>query len=167
MAAKVKSATTAVKAALLSKSGQKVSSPSSSSQIEAAANLNDNRWREKYAKYKHELTKGVWGYWEHGLWKPLAISARHRAKLRREVLLAGEWAISSSSSEFSFYVTRGFGLGFSLLLLLFREWNHDPPRKAMRDVRKGHICDRISAQKYALHLPLPPRRCISQFVTLY
>ncbi|KMZ59930.1 hypothetical protein ZOSMA_63G00420 [Zostera marina] len=117
MAAKAKSATTAVKAALLSKSGQKVSSPSSSSQIEAAAKLNDSQWRKKYARYKDELSKGVWGYWELGLWKPLAISALHRAKLRREVLLAGE------------------------------EWNHDPPRKPMRDVRKGHICDRIAAQK--------------------
>lgn len=90
MAAKAKSATTAVKAALLSKSGQKVSSPSSSSQIEAAAKLNDSQWRKKYARYKDELSKGVWGYWELGLWKPLAISALHRAKLRREVLLAGE-----------------------------------------------------------------------------
>ncbi|KAG1361501.1 hypothetical protein COCNU_09G009640 [Cocos nucifera] len=47
-------------------------------------------WREKLAKYKNELAKGVWGYWELGAWKPLALSARKRARLRKEVLLAGE-----------------------------------------------------------------------------
>ncbi|KAI9073266.1 hypothetical protein K1719_044788 [Acacia pycnantha] len=45
-------------------------------------------WREKLAKYKDELAKGVWGYWELGAWKPLGISARHRARLRKEVLAA-------------------------------------------------------------------------------
>ncbi|KAG1338012.1 hypothetical protein COCNU_04G003180 [Cocos nucifera] len=47
-------------------------------------------WREKLAKFKNELAKGVWGYWELGAWKPLALSARKRARLRKEVLLAGE-----------------------------------------------------------------------------
>ncbi|CAI9117044.1 OLC1v1018356C1 [Oldenlandia corymbosa var. corymbosa] len=76
-------------------------------------------WREKLVKYKDELSKGVWGYWELGAWKPLGISARHRARLRKEVLLAGG------------------------------DWNYDPARKEMRNVRKGHKCDRISAEKRA------------------
>ncbi|KAH9310758.1 hypothetical protein KI387_025793 [Taxus chinensis] len=76
-------------------------------------------WREKLEKYKGELSKGVWGYMQDGRWKPLAISARHRAKLRKEVLLAGE------------------------------DWPYDPPRKEMRNVMKGHKCDRISAEKRA------------------
>ncbi|KAL6619677.1 hypothetical protein ACP70R_034816 [Stipagrostis hirtigluma subsp. patula] len=76
-------------------------------------------WREKLAKYKGELGKGVWGYWELGAWKPLGISARKRARLRKEVLLAGE------------------------------EWTYDPPRGEMRTKRKGHKCDRISAEKRA------------------
>lgn len=76
-------------------------------------------WREKLAKYKDELSKGVWGYWELGAWKPLGISARRRARLRKEVLLAGE------------------------------DWNYDPARKEMRAVRKGHKVDRIAAEKRA------------------
>jgi hypothetical protein len=76
-------------------------------------------WREKLAKYKDELAKGVWGYWELGAWKPLSISARHRARLRKEVLLAGE------------------------------DWNYDPERKEMRTRRKGHKVDRIAAEKRA------------------
>ncbi|KAG2615978.1 hypothetical protein PVAP13_3NG079914 [Panicum virgatum] len=76
-------------------------------------------WREKLAKYKGELGKGVWGYWELGAWKPLGISARKRARLRKEVLLAGE------------------------------DWTYDPPRGEMRTKRKGHKCDRISAEKRA------------------
>lgn len=74
-------------------------------------------WREKLVKYKDELSKGVWGYWELGAWKPLGISARRRARLRKEVLLAGE------------------------------DWNYDPQRKEMRNKRKGHKCDRIAAEK--------------------
>ncbi|MED6192647.1 hypothetical protein PIB30_011983 [Stylosanthes scabra] len=74
-------------------------------------------WREKLAKYKDELTKGVWGYWELGAWKPLSISARRRARLRKEVLLAGE------------------------------DWQFDQERKEMRTRRKGHKCDRIAAEK--------------------
>ncbi|OWM88647.1 hypothetical protein CDL15_Pgr002414 [Punica granatum] len=74
-------------------------------------------WREKLAKYKDELSKGVWGYWELGAWKPLGISARRRARLRKEVLLAGQ------------------------------DWPFDPERKEMRNVRKGHKCDRIAAEK--------------------
>lgn len=74
-------------------------------------------WRDKLAKYKNELSKGVWGYWELGAWKPLGISARHRARLRKEVLLAGE------------------------------NWPYDPERKEMRTKRKGHKCDRIAAEK--------------------
>ncbi|MQM09063.1 hypothetical protein Taro_041924, partial [Colocasia esculenta] len=77
-------------------------------------------WREKLAKYKDELSKGVWGYWELGAWKPLSFSARQRARLRKEVLLAGE------------------------------EWPYDPSRKEMRTKRKGHKCDRVSAEKLAL-----------------
>ena len=76
-------------------------------------------WREKLAKHKDELAKGVWGYWELGAWKPLGISARHRARIRKEVLLAGE------------------------------DWPYDPARKEMRSKRKGHKCDRIAAQKRA------------------
>ncbi|XP_027148577.1 uncharacterized protein LOC113749116 [Coffea eugenioides] len=74
-------------------------------------------WRDKLVKYKDELSKGVWGYWELGAWKPLGISARRRARLRKEVLLAGE------------------------------DWNYDPQRKEMRNKRKGHKCDRIAAEK--------------------
>ncbi|XP_057422353.1 uncharacterized protein LOC130716166 [Lotus japonicus] len=76
-------------------------------------------WREKLAKYKDELAKGVWGYWELGAWKPLSISARRRAQLRKEVLLAGE------------------------------DWPYDPERKEMKTKRKGHKCDRIAAEKRA------------------
>ncbi|CBI19919.3 unnamed protein product, partial [Vitis vinifera] len=76
-------------------------------------------WREKLTKYKDELSKGVWGYWELGAWKPLGISGRRRARLRKEVLLAGE------------------------------DWPYDPERKEMRTKRKGHKCDRISAEKRA------------------
>ncbi|KAK3140911.1 hypothetical protein QOZ80_5AG0407680 [Eleusine coracana subsp. coracana] len=76
-------------------------------------------WREKLAKFKGELGKGVWGYWELGAWKPLGLSARKRARLRKEVLLAGE------------------------------DWTYDPPRGEMRTKRKGHKCDRISAEKRA------------------
>ncbi|KAL4385698.1 hypothetical protein GQ457_15G026220 [Hibiscus cannabinus] len=74
-------------------------------------------WREKLAKYKVELSKGVWGYWELGAWKPLGISARRRARLRKETLLAGQ------------------------------DWPYDPERKEMRTKMKGHKCDRISAEK--------------------
>ncbi|XAR59908.1 hypothetical protein NMG60_11033084 [Bertholletia excelsa] len=76
-------------------------------------------WRDKLAKYKDELSKGVWGYWELGAWKPLGISARHRARLRKEVLLAGE------------------------------DWPYDPARREMRTKRKGHKCDRMAAEKRA------------------
>ena len=76
-------------------------------------------WREKLTKYKDELSKGVWGYWELGAWKPLGISARRRARLRKEVLLAGE------------------------------DWPYDPERKEMRTKRKGHKVDRIAAEKRA------------------
>ncbi|KAK9164558.1 hypothetical protein Syun_005460 [Stephania yunnanensis] len=76
-------------------------------------------WREKLAKYKDELSKGVWGYWELGAWKPLGISGRRRARLRKEVLLAGQ------------------------------DWPYDPPRKEMKTKRKGHKCDRVSAEKRA------------------
>ncbi|KAJ9167378.1 hypothetical protein P3X46_022036 [Hevea brasiliensis] len=74
-------------------------------------------WREKLAKHKDELSKGVWGYWNLGAWTPLHISARRRARLRKEVLLAGE------------------------------DWPYDPERKEMRNKMKGHKCDRISAEK--------------------
>ncbi|XP_051124421.1 uncharacterized protein LOC127246855 [Andrographis paniculata] len=74
-------------------------------------------WRQKLTKYKDELSKGVWGYWELGAWKPLGISARRRARLRKEVLNAGA------------------------------DWPYDPERKEMRNVRKGHKVDRIAAEK--------------------
>jgi hypothetical protein len=74
-------------------------------------------WKDKLAKYKGELSKGVWGYWELGAWKPLGISGRQRARLRKEVLLAGE------------------------------DWTYDPPRGEMRTKRKGHKVDRIAAEK--------------------
>ncbi|XP_068669457.1 uncharacterized protein [Aristolochia californica] len=76
-------------------------------------------WREKLAKNKDELAKGVWGYWKLGAWTPLSISARRRARLRKEVLLAGE------------------------------DWPYDPLRGEMRNKRKGHKCDRIAAEKRA------------------
>ncbi|KAK1313620.1 hypothetical protein QJS10_CPA06g00030 [Acorus calamus] len=76
-------------------------------------------WRERMEKYKSELSKGVWGYWYLGAWRPLAISGRHRARIRKEALLAGE------------------------------DWPYDPERGEMRNVRKGHKCDRISAEKRA------------------
>lgn len=76
-------------------------------------------WREKLLRYKDELAKGVWGYWELGAWKPLSISARHRARIRKEVLLSGE------------------------------DWPYDPERKEMKTRRKGHKCDRIAAEKRA------------------
>ncbi|KAF4380392.1 hypothetical protein F8388_024685 [Cannabis sativa] len=74
-------------------------------------------WREKLVKYKNELSKGVWGYWELGAWKPLGLSARRRARLRKEVLLAEQ------------------------------DWHYDPERKEMRTKRKGHKHDRIAAEK--------------------
>ncbi|KAH0470010.1 hypothetical protein IEQ34_001568 [Dendrobium chrysotoxum] len=74
-------------------------------------------WKEKLARYKDELSNGVWGYWELGAWKPLALSARKRAAIRKEVLLAGE------------------------------VWPYDPPKKEMRNKRKGHKCDRVAAEK--------------------
>ncbi|KAG6419714.1 hypothetical protein SASPL_116224 [Salvia splendens] len=76
-------------------------------------------WREKLTKYRDELSKGVWGYWELGAWNPLAISARHRARIRKEVLLAGG------------------------------DWEFDPERKEMKTKRKGHKVDRLAAEKRA------------------
>ncbi|KAF9596645.1 hypothetical protein IFM89_012768 [Coptis chinensis] len=76
-------------------------------------------WKEKLVKYKDELSKGVWGYWELGAWKPLGISGRRRARLRKEVLLAGQ------------------------------DWPYDPARKEMRTKRKGHKVDRVAAEKRA------------------
>ncbi|KAF9667331.1 hypothetical protein SADUNF_Sadunf15G0011700 [Salix dunnii] len=76
-------------------------------------------WKEKLAKHKNELCKGVWGYWNLGAWTPLHISGRRRARLRKEVLLAGE------------------------------DWPYDPERKEMRTKMKGHKCDRIAAERRA------------------
>ncbi|KAG6422695.1 hypothetical protein SASPL_113073 [Salvia splendens] len=76
-------------------------------------------WKEKLTKYRDELSKGVWGYWELGAWKPLAISARRRARIRKEVLLAGG------------------------------DWEFDPERKEMKTKRKGHKVDRLAAEKRA------------------
>ncbi|KAH6832344.1 tyrosine sulfotransferase-like protein [Perilla frutescens var. hirtella] len=76
-------------------------------------------WREKLTKYRDELSKGVWGYWELGAWKPLAISAHHRARIRKELLLAGG------------------------------DWEFDPERKEMKTKRKGHKVDRLAAEKRA------------------
>uniref|UniRef100_A0A6N2LNJ7 Uncharacterized protein n=1 Tax=Salix viminalis TaxID=40686 RepID=A0A6N2LNJ7_SALVM len=61
-------------------------------------------WKEKLAKHKNELSKGV---------------GRRRARLRKEVLLAGE------------------------------DWPYDPERKEMRTKMKGHKCDRIAAERRA------------------
>ncbi|KAK4804199.1 hypothetical protein SAY86_004016 [Trapa natans] len=79
--------------------------------------MGEYQYREKLAKYKDELSKGVWGYWELGAWKPLGISPRRCARLRKEVLMAGQ------------------------------DWPFYPEKKEMRNVRKGHKCDRISAEK--------------------
>ncbi|KAJ6411009.1 hypothetical protein OIU84_007709 [Salix udensis] len=54
-----------------------------------------------------------------GAWTPLHISGRRRARLRKEVLLAGE------------------------------DWPYDPERKEMRTKMKGHKCDRIAAERRA------------------
>ncbi|KAL2608275.1 hypothetical protein R1flu_026848 [Riccia fluitans] len=70
-------------------------------------------------KWASELAKGVHGYWANGRWKPLAISARHRAKIRKETLLAGG------------------------------DWTYDAPRKEMKTVMKGHKVDRLAEQKRA------------------
>ncbi|KAG8386191.1 hypothetical protein BUALT_Bualt03G0123300 [Buddleja alternifolia] len=56
-------------------------------------------WREKLTKYKDELPKGVWGYSELGAWKPLGISARRRARLRKEVLARGDWEYDPERKE--------------------------------------------------------------------
>ncbi|KAG8387165.1 hypothetical protein BUALT_Bualt03G0224800 [Buddleja alternifolia] len=56
-------------------------------------------WREKLTKYKDELPKGVWGYSELGAWKPLSISARRRARLRKEVLVGGDWEYDPERKE--------------------------------------------------------------------
>ncbi|KAG8375238.1 hypothetical protein BUALT_Bualt10G0079500 [Buddleja alternifolia] len=56
-------------------------------------------WREKLTKYKDELPKGVWGYSELGAWKPLGISARRRARLRKEVLAGGDWEYDPERKE--------------------------------------------------------------------
>lgn len=29
----------------------------------------------------------------------------------------------------------------------FRDWPYDPPKKEMRNKRKGHKCDRVAAEK--------------------
>lgn len=47
------------------------------------------------AKWAGELAKGVYGYWQKGRWTPLAITARHRARLRKETLLAGGLATAT------------------------------------------------------------------------
>jgi len=53
------------------------------------------------AKWASELAKGVHGYWANGRWTPLAISARHRARLRKETLLSGGWVcIQEQRTEF-------------------------------------------------------------------
>ncbi|KAL3676089.1 hypothetical protein R1sor_026037 [Riccia sorocarpa] len=70
-------------------------------------------------KWAAELAKGVHGYWANGRWKPLAISARHRAKIRKETLLSGG------------------------------EWPYDAPRKEMKTFMKGHKVDRLAEQKRA------------------
>lgn len=71
------------------------------------------------AKWAGELAKGVYGYWQKGRWTPLAITARHRARLRKETLLAGG------------------------------EWPYDAPRKPMKTRQKGHKVDREAALKRA------------------
>lgn len=103
-------------------------------------------WREKLSKYKDELSKGVWGYWELGAWKSLSLSARQRARLRKEVLLAGE-CVHADGYLLNFSRHFSFLLSFGRSWLWFRDWPYDPPRKEMRDKRKGHKCDRISAEK--------------------
>ena len=66
------------------------SSTAAKAVAKGAAETYEYPWREKLQKFKGELSKGVWGYWHLGAWKPLALSARKRARLRKEVLLAGE-----------------------------------------------------------------------------
>eukprot|EP00252_Welwitschia_mirabilis_P017305 TRINITY_DN3835_c0_g1_i2.p1 TRINITY_DN3835_c0_g1~~TRINITY_DN3835_c0_g1_i2.p1 ORF type:complete len:224 (-),score=35.60 TRINITY_DN3835_c0_g1_i2:305-976(-) len=81
--------------------------------------LKEMDWREKLQYYKTELAKGTRGYFHKGVWKPLSLSARRRAHLRRQVLLAGE------------------------------DWTFDRPRKPMKNKMKGHKRDRISAERRA------------------
>ncbi|KAG6546373.1 hypothetical protein Mapa_012414 [Marchantia paleacea] len=71
------------------------------------------------AKWASELAKGVHGYWANGRWTPLAISARHRARIRKETLLSGG------------------------------EWRYDADRKEMKTFLKGHKVDRLAEQKRA------------------
>jgi hypothetical protein len=71
------------------------------------------------AKWASELAKGVHGYWANGRWTPLAISARHRARLRKETLLSGG------------------------------EWHYDAVRREPRTRMKGHKVDREAAIKRA------------------
>ncbi|KAL0351728.1 UNVERIFIED_CONTAM: hypothetical protein Scaly_1561500 [Sesamum calycinum] len=54
---------------------------------------------------------------DHLIHPSISISARHRARLRKEVLLAGS------------------------------DWPYDPERKEMRTKRKGHKVDRLAAEK--------------------
>ncbi|GJM94378.1 hypothetical protein PR202_ga11018 [Eleusine coracana subsp. coracana] len=77
-------------------------------------------WREKLAKFKGELGKGVWGYWELGAWKPLGLSARKRgsASARR-----------SSSPARTGPTTR--------------------PAGRCGPSARAQVCDRISAEKRA------------------
>ncbi|KAM7269856.1 hypothetical protein ACFE04_025353 [Oxalis oulophora] len=83
------------------------------------AAITEYPWQAKLAKHKDELSKGVWGFWDLGAWKNLGISVRHRARLRKEVLLAGQ------------------------------DWPYDAERKEMRVKMKGHKVDRIAAEKRA------------------
>lgn len=70
-------------------------------------------------KSLEELAKGFYGHWKDGKWVRAAITARYRARLRKETLMAGG------------------------------EWPYDRPRKEMKVKMKGHKCDRIAAEKRA------------------
>ncbi|KAF9662073.1 hypothetical protein SADUNF_Sadunf18G0015500 [Salix dunnii] len=75
--------------------------------------------KEKLAKHQNELSKDVWGHWNLEACTPLRMSARRRARLRKEVLIAGEG------------------------------WPYDPERIEMRTKMKGHKCDGIAAERRA------------------
>jgi hypothetical protein len=44
----------------------------------------------KASQSLEELAKGFYGHWKDRKWVPAAISARYRARLRKETLLSGQ-----------------------------------------------------------------------------
>ncbi|GAQ81446.1 hypothetical protein KFL_000800240 [Klebsormidium nitens] len=70
-----------------------------------------------WAQNVKALASKLRSQWIDGKWIAPKIKAREAAKLKRETLLSG------------------------------REWPHDPPRKEMKNIMKGHKHDRIAAER--------------------